>query len=64
MSIVIGSPKSIFFSVGTACGFDEFFPDATIGSNDIPSAPCVLKNFSISNAISYSVCPTFIKSNK
>lgn len=56
----MGSPASIFLSVGTACGFEEFFPDATIVSNDNPSAPFSTKNFSISKAISFSVFPIFI----
>jgi len=38
MSIVIISFSCIFLSVGTACGFEEFSPDATIVSNDVPSA--------------------------
>ena len=37
MSIVIISCSSIFLSVGTACGFDVFSPDATIVSNETPS---------------------------
>ena len=37
MSIVIISCSSIFLSVGTACGFDVFSPDATIVSKETPS---------------------------
>ena len=37
ISIVIISCSCIFLFVGTACGFDEFSPEATIVSNDIPS---------------------------
>ena len=37
ISIVIMSCSCIFLFDGTACGFDEFSPDATIVSNDVPS---------------------------
>ena len=60
MSIVIGSPGSIALSVGTAWGFEEFAPDATIVSNETPSAPLLIKKFSISFAICFSVIPTLI----
>ena len=60
ISIVIGSPDSISLSVGTACGIEEFFPDATIVSKAKASAPCDKKNASISFAICFSDIPTLM----
>ena len=61
ISISIGSAISTFLSPGTQCGTDEFSPIATIGANETPSAPFVLKYLSISKAssINFSVFKFF-----
>ena len=64
ISINIGSAIFTALSPGCQCGSELFSPIATTGLKANPSAPFFLKNISISNAISFSVVPIFINSNK